>query len=377
MHEGNNSCGVFFALLVAGIAFNQQIGITARHRDSPEVHFYAGLCRQSAYHAKERPAFPALSIHQAIPGWRHRLRRNLEVFLARTQGCFLAALVLACAGAQSFGQIKTELVNQQGATAPCLGVGPIGAPAAKKCATLFEQAGFILSDQVGYSGLTIGTTGSNDGAITAVDPQSPGASAGFQVGDTITAINGKPVAPTPGMIATKAVFGQRGDTLHLKLQRGGSEMDVSLVRAAQTAPAGPRASGFMTEVRDMINWQNQFAPCIGIGPAAAAAIEYCYSHFKPFGFIRADQLGATGFQIDLANPSKALITTVDPGSPAAQAGIQPGDEIVAVEGQPLTASKGEAATEMLFGKTGDQLQVTIQRGQANSTIALVLAAKAK
>jgi C-terminal processing protease CtpA/Prc len=133
----------------------------------------------------------------------------------------------------------------------------------------------------------------------------------------------------------------------------------------------------MVEVKDMINWQNQFAPCIGMGPAAPAAIESCYSHFKPYGFVRADQLGSTGFQIDLANKSKALITTVAPGSPASTAGVQPGDQITAVEGQPLTASKGEAAKEMLFGKTGAQLKVTILRGQANSTLTLVLAAKAK
>ncbi len=286
-------------------------------------------------------------------------------------------MVLACAAAQGFGQVKTELVNQQGATAPCIGIGPIGGPAAKKCAKLFEQAGFIVSGQVGYSGLTISTTGNNDGAITAVDPQSPGASAGFRVGDMITAVGGKPVAPTPGTIAAKAVFGQRGNTLNLTLKRGGSAVSVSLVRAPQTAPAGPTTTGFMTEVKEMINWQNQFAPCIGIGPAAAAAIQYCYSHFKPFGFIRADQLGSTGFQIDLANDSKALITSVEPDSPAAKAGAGAGDEIVAVEGQPLTASRGEAATEMLFGKTGDRLEVTIQNGQASSTIALVLAAKAK
>jgi S1-C subfamily serine protease len=297
--------------------------------------------------------------------------------LASIRGCFLAALALACAAAQGFGQIKTELVNPEGATAPCIGVGPIAAPVVKKCVTLFEQAGFLASNQLGYSGLTIGTTGSNDGAITAVDPQSAGASAGFQVGDMITAVNGKPVAPTPGMIATKAVFGLRGDTLHLTLQRGGSAVSVSLVRGAQTAPKGPTASGFMVEVKDMINWQNQFAPCIGAGPAAPLAIETCYAHFKPFGFIRADQLGSTGFEIDLANKSKALITTVAPGSPASTAGVQPGDQITAVEGQPLTGSKGEAAKEMLFGKTGDQLKVTIRRGQANSTIALVLAAKAK
>jgi len=260
---------------------------------------------------------------------------------------------LACAAAQGFGQIKTELVNPEGATAPCIGVGPIAAPVVKKCVTLFEQAGFLAINQIGYSGLTIGATGSNDGAITAVDPQSP------------------------GMIATKAVFGLRGDTLHLTMQRGGSAVSVSLVRGAQTAPKGPTASGFMVEVKDMIDWQNQFAPCIGAGPAAPLALETCYAHFKPFGFIRCDQLGSTGFEIDLANKSKALITTVATGSPASAAGVQPGDQITAVEGQPLTASNGESAKEMLFGKTGDQLKVTVRRGQANSTISLALVAKTK
>jgi S1-C subfamily serine protease len=303
----------------------------------------------------------------------------LARFPTRIFGSFLAAVVLACAAAQGFAQIETELVNQQGATAPCIGIGPIGGPAAKKCATLFEQAGFIVNNELGYSGLTIGNKGNADGAITAIDPQSPAAGAGFKVGDAITAVNGKQVQPTPGVIAAKGVFGQRGDTLHLTLKRGGSQVDVSLVRATQNAPAGPTASGFMTSVKEMINWQNQFAPCIGIGPAAMAAISYCYGHFKPFGFIKAAELGSTGFQIDLENKSKALVTKVDPGSPASKAGVQPGDEIVAIEGQPLTASKGEAANEVLFGKIGDQFKITItvHRGQSVSTIELVLAAKPK
>lgn len=289
---------------------------------------------------------------------------------------FLAAVFLACAAAPASAQIDV-LVNQQGATAPCVGVGPIAAPAVKKCASLFEQAGFILNSQLGYSGLTVATKGDADGAITAVDAQSPAAAAGFKVGDKIMAVNGKPIAPTPGMIAAKGVFGQRGDTLHLTLKRAGSQVDVSLVRAAQNAPAGPTASGFMTSVKDMINWRGQFAPCIGIGPAGAAAIAFCYGHFKPYGFIKSADLGSTGFDIDQANKSKALVTKVDANSPASKAGVQPDDEIVAIEGQPLTASRGEAANEMLFGKIGDQLKVSVQHGQANSTIDLVLAAKPK
>jgi S1-C subfamily serine protease len=299
-------------------------------------------------------------------------RISARIFLS-----FLAAVALAFAAAPTTAQIVNELVNPQGATAPCTGIGPIAAPIVKKCVTLFEQAGFILNNQVGYSGLTIGTKGDTDGAITAVDSQSPAAAAGFKVGDSITAINGKPVKPTPGMMAAKGVFGQRGDALHLTLKRAGSQIDVSLVRAAQNAPAGPTASGFMLSVKDMINWQNQFAPCIGAGPAAPAALAFCYGHFKTYGFIKSADFGSTGFQIDQANKSKALVTTVDAGSPAAKAGVQPGDEIVAIEGQPLTGSKGEAASEMLFGKIGDQLKVSVQRGQANSTIDLVLAAKPK
>ncbi|HEY1803999.1 MAG TPA: PDZ domain-containing protein [Terracidiphilus sp.] len=297
--------------------------------------------------------------------------------MVRALGGFLTAMLLVCAAAQSFAQIETELVNQQGATAPCIGIGPIGGPAAKKCAALFEQAGFVLNSQLGYSGLTIGTKGDTDGAITAIDPQSPAAGAGLKVGDIVTAVNGKPVAPTPGMIAAKRVFGQRGSTLHLTLKRGGSSVDVSLVRAAQNAPAGPTTSGFMTSVKDMINWQNQFAPCIGIGPAAPVAIEACYKHFEPYGFIKAAELGSAGFQIDLGNKTKALVTTVASGSPASKASVEPGDEIVDIEGQPLTASKGEAANELLFGKVGDPLKITVQRGQNAMTVALVLAAKPK
>ena len=318
-----------------------------------------------------------LPARKAKPACATGAQQNLEGILVRFRVCCLAVLCLALAASQANAQVVNELVNSQGATAPCVGVGPIAAPIVKKCVTLFEQAGFIINSQLGYSGLTIGTTGDTDGAITAVDLQSPAAAAGFKVGDSITAINGKQVAPTPGMIASKGVFGQRGDTLHLTLKRAGSQVDVSLVRAPQNAPAGPTASGFMLSVKDMINWQSQFATCIGAGPAAPAALAFCYGHFKPYGFIKSADLGSTGFEIDQTNKSKALVTTVDAGSPAAKAGVQQGDEIVAIEGQPLTASKGEFANEMLFGKIGDSFKISIQRGQNVSTIQLVLAAKPK
>ena len=289
----------------------------------------------------------------------------------------LVVLFLSAAATRNFAQIKTELVNPLGATAPCIGFGPVGGPIAKKCADLFVQSGFLRTGDLGYSGLTIGTKGKDDGVILTIDPQSPASQACLAVGDVVTAVAGKPVQPTPGMIAAKTVFGQRGDTLQLTVKRAGAQVQASLVRAPQNAPSGPKSPGFLIMVKNMINWQNQFIPCMGAGPAAMAAIEYCYSHFKPFGFIKTGDLGSTGFEIDLANQSKAAVTAVDPNGPASKAGLQPGDEVVAVNGQPLTASKGESATELLFGKTGDKIKVTVQRGQDDPTVELVLATKPK
>jgi S1-C subfamily serine protease len=289
----------------------------------------------------------------------------------------LTLSLFACVAAESFGQIQTVLVNPQGATAPCTGIGPIAAPVVKKCIELFQQAGFIEQKELGYTGLTIGTTGTDDGAIVAIAPQSPAASAGLKVGDVITAVASKPTVLTPGMIASKAVFGQRGEKLSLKLMRSGSEVDLSFARDSADAPKGPTASGFMLSVKDMINWQGQFVPCIGAGPAAIAALEYCYGHFGPFGFIKSANFGAAGFQLDLTRQDKAIVTTVNSGSGAAKAGLQPGDEIVAVDGKTLAASVGQAATEQLFGKVGDTLAVSVRRGQSGQTAQLTLIAKPK
>ena len=230
---------------------------------------------------------------------------------------------------------------------------------------------------MGYTGLTIGTSANDDGVIVAIAPESPAAGAGLEVGDKITAVAGKPVKPTPGMMAAKAVFGPRGETVRLQIKRNGTDVELSFARDAQNAPQGPKASGFMVTVKEMINWRGQFIPCMGAGPAAMAAVEYCYGHFKPFGFIKAGEFASNGFLLDLARDDKAIVTAVDPGSAAAKAGLQPGDEIVAVDDQPLTASVGEAANEQLSGKSGDSLQVTVRRNKSEKTVALALAVKPK
>ena len=285
----------------------------------------------------------------------------------------LPCLLVAASCLPAAAQFRTVLINDEGATAPCIGIGPIGGPAAKKCAELFEQAGFLKSGDVGVSGFIVGASEKDDGVITRVEPGSPASQAGLAVGDVILAIDGKPVKPTPGTVATQLMFGKKGEELHLKIRRQSSEKDVSLVRGPEPAPPNtPKSPSFFISLKPLIDWRGQFVPCLGMGPATMADIAYCDNHFKPFGFIKVGDRGSTGIELD---QERAIVTAVQPGSPAAKANVQPGDEIVAVEGKPLVGSAGEAATRRLFGKVAEQLPITVYRGDGNKTLVVTLAAK--
>jgi len=279
---------------------------------------------------------------------------------------FMALLVVLHAGAQA----KIDLVNSQGATAPCVGVGPIGEPIAKKCVTIFEEQGFIRQDQVGVSGLTLGDA-KEDGRITAVAPDSAAAQAGLQVGDVILAVEGKPILATPGTLARQAIFGARGQTVKLKLRNAG---EVTLKRAPLEPPPGPKSPSFFIMMRPLIDWRGVFIPCIGAGPVAPAVISYCDSHFKPFGYIKSGELGTTGLNFDIARTDAAIVASVEPNSPAAAASIHPGDQLLAVDDKPFTPNLSEAARESLFGKPGAAFHVTVRRGKSEKTVMLTLLA---
>jgi S1-C subfamily serine protease len=283
--------------------------------------------------------------------------------------------VFAFAAAPIFAQVKVDLVQKQGGSLACVGLGP-AASLAQKCVDMFQQAGFIQTDQQGFSGLTIGTTLADDGVITAIAPDSAAAHAGLAVGDAIISVAGKPVKPTPGAIAAQAVFGPRGQTLHLTVLRAGANHDVSLKRAAQTAPQAPQSPSKLIHLSPVINWRGEFVPCMGAGLAGGLAISHCDDVFKPYGFIKLGDFGTSGFEINLTRADAAIITTVDPNSVAAKAGIEVGDQIVAVEGHPLPPSTGEQATEQIFGKVGAKFNVSVLRGKIKKSVVLTLAAAA-
>lgn len=265
----------------------------------------------------------------------------------------------------------TNISDSKGTTGSCSGIVPI----VNKCVQMMESSGLIRTADVGTTGLSFGIADKDDGRIIHVVPGSAGAGAGLQVGDKIVAIDGKPTRPTPGMIAAERIFGVSGGTVEIKVRRGGKELEFSLVRDSEKAPRGPHSGTMLVAVRPMIDWRGQFIPCMGAGPAGFAAIDGCHKTFAKDGYVEADDLGTTGIQLDLERADAAIITSVNPGSAAAKAGIRAGDEIVQVNELPLGESVGGILPELLFGRAGDSISLTVQSGESTRTVKFVLGRK--
>jgi serine protease Do len=73
----------------------------------------------------------------------------------------------------------------------------------------------------------------------------------------------------------------------------------------------------------------------------------------------------------LAVTQGAIITRVDPGGPASQAGLQPGDVIVAIDNTTV-ASAADAVQAILNGQIGQPVTVTYYRGSSHLTATATL-----
>jgi S1-C subfamily serine protease len=284
-------------------------------------------------------------------------------------------LVILALALPSSANASVDLINSQGATAPCIGIGPIGGPVAEYCAQQYEANGFVRIAQVGVTGLTLGDSGDQDGVVTAVAPDSAAARAGFIVGDVIASVDGQPVRPSPGAVASQQLFGKVGDKVKITLVRAGSPMTLAVGRTLQAEPAGPTSTNPLIAIKPLVDWKGRFVPCIGAGPLGFAAIAFCNNHFKPYGFYPVTVAGGPGLEMDLARADAAVVKSVDPQSPAALAGVQPGDEITAIGGLDIKDSRAQVANSLMFGKIGDRRRVIVQRAGRARPLTLVLAAK--
>jgi S1-C subfamily serine protease len=109
--------------------------------------------------------------------------------------------------------------------------------------TLARIANGIISGQNvkhAYVGVSLSGTSAGGAMVAAVQPGTPGASAGLQARDLVTAINGKTVTTTDQFIATVDTFAP-GQTVTMTVHRGGQTLNVQVklgTRPAQTPNGG-------------------------------------------------------------------------------------------------------------------------------------------
>jgi putative serine protease PepD len=93
-----------------------------------------------------------------------------------------------------------------------------------------------------YVGVELNSTSTNGAQVTQVQPSSPGASAGLQANDTITAVNGKAVSSTQGFIETVDNYAP-GQTITLTIKRNGQQQNVQLKLGTRPQSASQSQNG--------------------------------------------------------------------------------------------------------------------------------------
>ncbi|MFO0586692.1 MAG: S41 family peptidase [Polyangiaceae bacterium] len=89
-----------------------------------------------------------------------------------------------------------------------------------------------------------------------------------------------------------------------------------------------------------------------------------------YAIFRGDTQGkfaGVGVEVDFRGEAVTIIAPFD-GSPAARAGIRPGDQIVAIDGKPVRGERIDKLVNMMRGDAGTKVKLTIRRKDAADLI---------
>jgi S1-C subfamily serine protease len=192
-----------------------------------------------------------------------------------------------------------------------------------------------------FMGLEIELT--EDGLlITSIAPESPLADSGLQDGDLIVAINGEPVAdafPSFMMSAMRA-----DEPLVFTVSRDGEEMDIEvtldfpMMGAVEAVP---------------------FEATVQIGTPTQLGVQFRALTAE----IAADE--------ELPVEQGALVVQVFENTPAAEAGLQEGDIITAVDGDAVDEER--TLSDRLYAyEEGDVVTLTVRRGNEDLSLEVTL-----
>ena len=109
-----------------------------------------------------------------------------------------------------------------------------------------------------------------------------------------------------------------------------------------------------------------------------ASLDDPYSHYYDptdyQGFLNEDNPHLSGIGVDVQGESRGLLVEdVFPGSPAAKAGLLRGDVIIAVGATSLASRPANFGSQLIKGRAGTRVTLTILRGKQKHTLTLLRA----
>jgi Do/DeqQ family serine protease len=151
-----------------------------------------------------------------------------------------------------------------------------------------------------------GTTGA---VVSRVQPDSPAEEAGLQQGDVIVEFDGKPVE-SAGSLRNRVAHTPPNETVELQIIREGDEQTLEVeLGTLQGAGGGPRALGKQGMLKGLV-----------LGPV--------------------DDQAREEFELPDEIQQGIVVRDIEPGSPASQSGLRPGDVILEVNRQEVTSIEG-------------------------------------
>jgi C-terminal processing protease CtpA/Prc len=183
----------------------------------------------------------------------------------------------------------------------------------------------------GLVGIRLGVAGP-DVTVLQVVPGSSAAEAGIAVRDKLVAVGERPVGPMTLAQISASLRGEPGSVVAATFQRG------------EAAPVEYRLT--------------RRAP----GTAAAAPVPAEPEADAP----EAGAPGMVGLRLSVDGPD-VKVADVVPGSPAAEAGIAPGDKLQSVDGRPVGPMTLAQIAARLRGPAGSPVSASFARGDAAPT----------
>ena len=318
-----------------------------------------------------------------------------------------------------------QIVTQQGITEidPLFGVRRQGVQQGIGSGVIYDQQGHILTnnhvvanaDQIAVA-LPDGRT--FDGKLVGADPDTDlaviqiqgdnlpvaqlGHSSQLAVGDGVVAIGnalGLPGGPTVtagvvsalGRVVQEPSDNQQGGIGGLSQGNQSSQGGALLYDVIQTDAAinpgnsgGPLAdlNGEVVGINTLVAAQTEpGVPAQKIGftiaidaaqPIAAQLVQNGHAIHAYLGIAFQWAGGASARQLHAQNTQGVLVQQVQPGSPAAKAGLQRGDIITAINGKKL-ASETDLPATIAKQKPGDSVQLSVVRNGQEQTLSATLA----